>query len=195
MTMPTWVALVVEAGRAVEGNRHGGAVGALERQFAIGQALHAVVGEHALGVGAGAVVGEQVEQGHADQFALRLAGESHQGLVHHLDPAVPVAHHQDVGHGGQHREHELLGFLQGRVLLLQRHLVLEQVVVHLVHLLDDLDPGVLAQALQAFGEDGRAGVLGGHGAEDGRGWVVGMDKSNPIQVIAIPLAEPCDPCP
>ncbi len=79
-------------------------------------------------------------------------------MVDHLDAGGAIAHHQDVRHRRQHREDELLRLFQRGVLFFQGDFVLEQVVVDLVHLLDDFDPDLFTDAVGA-GERGVVGLL------------------------------------
>ena len=98
------------------------------------------------------VVGKEIDERRAAQLLLAFTHQVGERLVHLLDDAVAVAHHQHVGHRGEHAEDELLRLLQLGVLLLQRHLVLQEIRVHLIHLADDVDPDVLADALRRMVE-------------------------------------------
>jgi thioredoxin-like negative regulator of GroEL len=69
--------------------------------------------------------------------------------VHFLDAAVAVADDQDVRHRGEHALDELVRLFERGILFFERDFVLQEVVVDLVHLLDDLDPGLLAARRQA----------------------------------------------
>jgi hypothetical protein len=82
------------------------------------------------------------------QSGFGFAGKVEQRLIDFLNRAATAAHQQDVRHGSQHADNELLRFLQRGILLLQRHFVLEQIVVDLIHLLDHIDPGLFANASQ-----------------------------------------------
>ncbi|EXI71464.1 MAG: Hydrogenase-2 small chain precursor [Candidatus Accumulibacter sp. SK-11] len=82
-------------------------------------------------------------------MALVEADAAPQRVVDLLDRTVPVADDQDVGHRRKNALDELLRVFEGSVLLLEHHLVLQEVVVDLVHLVDHLDPDRLTDFLKA----------------------------------------------
>ncbi|MPM70940.1 hypothetical protein SDC9_117902 [bioreactor metagenome] len=94
-----------------------------------------------------------------------------QGWIDLLDAAVAVADDQDVRHRGEHALDELMRLFECGILLLEGDFVLQEVVIDLVHLLDHLDPGLLA----GRGEQRVSGWDGsGHGrcpARRGRGGI------------------------
>jgi len=96
-------------------------------------------------MGAGSVVQQCVHMG-AQQGFLGVAHQVTKRLIGLLDLPTLVARHQYVRHRRQQAVDELLGRFELRVLLLQRHFVVQQLGVDVVHLLDNVQPGVVAYA-------------------------------------------------
>ena len=136
-----------QARRAVHRDRYGRPVAGTQKELAVVHALAPEAGKDFTRLGPFDIVGKQVEDRLVLQLFYRLAGDMRQRGIDLLDIAVAVADDQDVRHRGEHALDELVRLLERGVLLFERHFVLEEVVIDLVHFLDDFDPGLLAELL------------------------------------------------
>ncbi len=142
---PHQLAGLRDARRAVHRHRNRRPVAGAQEELPIVYAILAEAGKSLARSRLLGVVGEKVVEWLTFEFGCGLASEVAKRGVHLDDKAVAVAGDQDVRHRAQHALDELLRLLERGVLVLKRHFVLEQVVVNLIHLLDDLDPGLLAE--------------------------------------------------
>jgi len=94
------------------------------------------------------VIGKKLAHRLAAQRILVQADNPAQRIIHLLDQAVAIAHDQNVGNRSKNAFDELLRVFQRRILLFERHFVLQEVVVDLVHLVNDLDPDAFVNPVQ-----------------------------------------------
>ena len=145
--MPT---VVIDARRAVRIHRHAGTgrVQQLQLQH-LAAALRASLHQHLTHALHAVGIGQQIDQRRAAQSLFAAPHQIVERRIGLLDAALRIAHHQHIRHRRDHAEHELLRLLQLGVLLLQLHLVLDELRIHLVHLLDDVHPhGLVHRALR-----------------------------------------------
>ena len=149
---------------AIHRHRHGRTVAGTQEEFAVMHSFPGVSGEHVARLGLFAVVGKKLEERGMHQLLRRLARNVAQRGIHFLDAAVAVADDQDVRHRGQDAFDELVRLFERGVFFFEGDLVLQEVVIDLVHLLDDFDPRRFAARRQrrlGHGISGRDG--NGHG--------------------------------
>jgi hypothetical protein len=135
--------------RAVQGDRQRAAISPHDAQLAVLNRCRARSRKEIAGALPRRLVGKKLAHRPATQFAFVLADEAAQRVVDLVDRAMAITDDQDVRHRRQHALDELLRVLECGVLLLEHHLVLQKVVVHLVHLVDHLDPHRLVDAANA----------------------------------------------
>ena len=150
--------LMVEPRGAVHREGGGRSARIPQANLAIGNsAIHAQLCQHLLDVPSAAGVENRGER-LAGQLRFASARDLFEREVNALDAPRPAADRQHVRHGREHARNQRLSFLKRRVFALKLDLVLDKLGVNGIHLLDDLDPGVLACLAERDGlSDARAG--------------------------------------
>ena len=161
--------LMVEPRGAIHREGGGRSARIPQANLAIGdRAIHAQLCQHLLDVPSAAGVENRGER-LAGQFRFASARDLFECEVNALDAPRPIADRQHVRHGREHARNQRLSFLKRRVFALKLDLVLDKLGVNGIHLLDDLDPGVLACAGRARRPERRP--RGREGSAPGfRGW-------------------------